>query len=230
MSSVPVVCRSCGAQLKLADEQALCPRCGVLLGGRPTVHSEDWYYQVLGQEVGPLSFFELRQLAHERKVGPETLVRMGKGRWLLAERVSGLARCWTGGMEEWFLVRDGKELGPIAFPALRSLITAGVLGSSDLVRRADWDAAVSVRQGIEQELFPEPLPGQETAADARGERALLPIEAVLTAVAEASRPPEPSIHGSPGCGVPVGLLVAVFLAGAATALVVGALVVWLFLR
>jgi hypothetical protein len=51
----------------------------------------DWYLQVLGEEFGPVSFGSLRHGVRKGRVGPDTLVRLGKdGRWVLAERVSGL--------------------------------------------------------------------------------------------------------------------------------------------
>jgi hypothetical protein len=50
-----------------------------------------WYYQVMGEAVGPMSASELKHAAQTGKVMPESLVKKGAdGDWVLAERVKGL--------------------------------------------------------------------------------------------------------------------------------------------
>jgi hypothetical protein len=50
-----------------------------------------WYYKVMGEEFGPVSPSQLKQLALARQVLQDTLVRKGtEGDWVLAERVKGL--------------------------------------------------------------------------------------------------------------------------------------------
>jgi hypothetical protein len=206
----------------------MCPQCGRLLEGAPgrgPDPHEEWSYQVMGEEVGPLSFYDLRQLARERKIGPETRVRRGTGRWLLAEQVAGLSGCWTEGLEEWLLIRDGKEVGPVSFQALRRLITSGSLAHSDRVRRVDWDAAVAVQDCIARELFPEPLPLPETPPP------------VATAAAEAP-PPLPDVPTlaiaepppAPAAGPAAMPLIVAFAAGVVTALIAVGLAILLLLR
>jgi ribosomal protein S27E len=224
MSSISVVCPFCGAELKTSGDLAMCPRCGSLVqpaaGGR-AAHAEEWFYQVMGQEVGPLSFYDLKQCARERKVGPETPVRLGTGRWVLAERVTGLAGCWADGLEEWYFVRDGKRLGPVSFQALKSLITSGSLAPTDLVQRADWDAPVRVREGVEKELFPEPLPGFVAPEPIP----VLPIAAAEPPPAETAPAPPPLPAALAPAASLHRLLLLAFLAGVATALAAVGLVV-----
>lgn len=50
-----------------------------------------WYFQSMGEQVGPISSQRLWVLAQQRHVRPETFVRRGEeGKWILAERVKGL--------------------------------------------------------------------------------------------------------------------------------------------
>ena len=50
----------------------------------------EWYYQIMGQQLGPISPTELRALASTGAVTPETIVKKGvDGVWLRAERVQG---------------------------------------------------------------------------------------------------------------------------------------------
>lgn len=52
----------------------------------------DWYYQIMGEVIGPLTADELRIHALKRRcIYPDTLVRKGvEGQWVSADRVRGL--------------------------------------------------------------------------------------------------------------------------------------------
>jgi hypothetical protein len=53
--------------------------------------AREWYYQLMGTVVGPLSADELRQHARDGQIGQDTLVRKGaEGSWVLADKVRGL--------------------------------------------------------------------------------------------------------------------------------------------
>ena len=53
--------------------------------------ASQWFYQVMGDEVGPVSAADLRNLAQNGTVARDTLVRKAPdGAWVLAERVQGL--------------------------------------------------------------------------------------------------------------------------------------------
>ncbi len=51
----------------------------------------DWYFQVMGQELGPFTAQELKAKVETGQIQRDTLVRRGvEGKWLFAERVKGL--------------------------------------------------------------------------------------------------------------------------------------------
>lgn len=50
-----------------------------------------WYYQTMGEEIGPISPSQLREAAELGVIQPDTLIRKGAvGSWVFAERVTGL--------------------------------------------------------------------------------------------------------------------------------------------
>lgn len=51
----------------------------------------EWYFQAMGQELGPFSAVELKAKVENGQVQPDTMVRRGvDGKWLFADRVKGL--------------------------------------------------------------------------------------------------------------------------------------------
>jgi len=53
--------------------------------------ASQWFYQVMGEQVGPVSSEELRNLAQRSTISVNTLVRKAPdGDWVLADRVQGL--------------------------------------------------------------------------------------------------------------------------------------------
>ena len=53
--------------------------------------TREWYFQVMGQELGPLSGGELKAKVANGQVQPDTLIRKGlDGKWLFAAKVKGL--------------------------------------------------------------------------------------------------------------------------------------------
>ncbi len=53
--------------------------------------TREWYFQVMGQELGPLSGGELKAKVANGQVQPDTLIRKGvEGKWLFAAKVKGL--------------------------------------------------------------------------------------------------------------------------------------------
>ena len=51
---------------------------------------KSWFYEFNGSHVGPISSSELRHLAREGAVNPETPVKKGDGNWTIAAKVKGL--------------------------------------------------------------------------------------------------------------------------------------------
>lgn len=59
--------------------------------GKGTPMTSEWYAQLMGDVVGPLSPNELRRMVRDRKLLPSDLVRKGNdGRWVDASQVTGL--------------------------------------------------------------------------------------------------------------------------------------------
>ena len=53
--------------------------------------SAQWYYKMLGDEIGPISTPQFRTLALDGQIAPDTYIRKGaSGKWLTADRVKGL--------------------------------------------------------------------------------------------------------------------------------------------
>ena len=53
--------------------------------------TREWYFQVMGQELGPLSGGELKAKVTSGQIQPDTLIRKGvDGKWLFAAKVKGL--------------------------------------------------------------------------------------------------------------------------------------------
>lgn len=50
----------------------------------------DWFFRIMGDEFGPISGAELRHQVAEGRITPETEVRKGDGRWILAGQVRNL--------------------------------------------------------------------------------------------------------------------------------------------
>jgi hypothetical protein len=146
--------------------------------------SEQWYYQFLDQEMGPVDFRALQQLAVEGTLSGTDLVRNGDtSDWVEAasipelipeqagaddladmlaaapvavERSSGRRR----GTDCYYRTRRG-EVGPIPFEELATLAQAGVIGPLDQIRLGsdtDWIQADTVI-GLFSPSPPEPPPG-----------------------------------------------------------------------
>jgi hypothetical protein len=50
-----------------------------------------WFYQLMGEEVGPVSLSQIRQAAVDRRIQPDSLVRReGSPVWISADRIRGL--------------------------------------------------------------------------------------------------------------------------------------------
>src|SRR5438105_5252300 len=53
--------------------------------------ASEWFYQIMGDTVGPLSVQDIKAHAHEGRITHDTKVRKGiDGQWILADRVKGL--------------------------------------------------------------------------------------------------------------------------------------------
>jgi len=53
--------------------------------------AKDWFYQVMGQKFGPVSYADIVRLARQGSLPPESLVRKGvAGNWVPADQVKGV--------------------------------------------------------------------------------------------------------------------------------------------
>ncbi len=51
----------------------------------------DWFYKLMGKEVGPVSSKQIRQAAADRRIQPDTLLRReGSSVWVSADKIRGL--------------------------------------------------------------------------------------------------------------------------------------------
>jgi len=102
--------------------------------------ASQWYYQIMGEEFGPVSPSELRQLAQTSTISADTLVRKGTdGDWVRAERVKGL---WG--------------------PAKRSASSLGPKEPSFPPKTANWTEESQVQSD------PTPLPEMRTHKTGHG--------------------------------------------------------------
>jgi DNA-directed RNA polymerase subunit RPC12/RpoP len=83
----------------------------------------EWYYKVLGQEVGPLTSAELRQHAANGRITRDAYIRKGNnGNWVSAETVKGLIASLRT-QEDILIERSISELNVIPPPHLREPTT-----------------------------------------------------------------------------------------------------------
>jgi hypothetical protein len=91
-------CPSCKTTTRVGDNAAgkkgKCPVCGNVVSIPPASTDDDaaeWYYQVMGEETGPVSAAQLKQLAQRGEIRRDTYVRKGAdGNWTTADHIRGL--------------------------------------------------------------------------------------------------------------------------------------------
>ncbi len=169
----------------------------------------EWYCQVLGQELGPMLFEELQQMAKTGALHADDEVRHGDSApWAKADRVRGLKfpKVSTAGVtpahdrsstlvpfgeaakkREWFYEIVGQQMGPISFIEMAKAVSSGTLKMEDQARRGKSGAWVLVMD----------VPGLVTTEDK---------SAYLAAKIEASRPkPLPPAAVAPASPPPVAI-------------------------
>lgn len=119
-----------------------------------------YYMDASGQQVGPVSFDDLRQLASNGTIQRETLVWCeGMAEWAAASGVDGLfPEAKTAGLSapEWhYLDAAGQQVGPVSFADLQKLASDGTIQAETMVwspGMENW-AAASTTGGL---VFPGP--------------------------------------------------------------------------
>ena len=126
----------------------------------------EWYYRILGQELGPITFEELQQLAKAGRVGADDEVRIGSDEpWTKARHRRGLKfarpvavaadvthdRTATlipfgdaAKKREWYHEILGQEMGPISFKEMAKAFADGTLTHEDKARRGKTGAWIPV--------------------------------------------------------------------------------------
>jgi WD40 repeat protein len=89
-------CPGCGRTGRFPEafqgKTVRCPECGTrfVVETNTKTDSDEWYYQELGEEKGPVSFSKLQNLACRDEIGPDTLVRQGPhDEWKTAVKIWG---------------------------------------------------------------------------------------------------------------------------------------------
>lgn len=111
----------------------------------------EWYYQLLGQEMGPTTQDELLQMIREGSLHGEDTVRLGlNGDWKRLDKTSQFAAIaeHMRPKAEWYCRLLGQELGPMTFDELQNMAQTGALHDDDDVRHGGsepWDKAGRTR-------------------------------------------------------------------------------------
>ena len=139
--------------------------------------TQQWFYSKHGQQQGPVSSEQLKQLAASGQLQPTDLVwKDGMGQWVEARKVKGLfpAQAMSSPQEpqnvpqpeatppQWFFSNAGQRQGPVSAEHLKQLAAAGQLLPSDLVWKegmTQWVEARTIKGVIpEQAMRPPQLP------------------------------------------------------------------------
>jgi hypothetical protein len=123
-----------------------------------TMSETQWTYRLFGEEFGPVSFGDLRELVAAGTLTHTDEVReVGSASWILVEAAVGtdtssvatavLPLSSEAGDDQWFCQIAGQEFGPLRFDELADFATGGQLSSDDLVRYGDagkWRTAGTI--------------------------------------------------------------------------------------
>jgi len=123
--------------------------------------SEEWYYQIMGEVVGPISIEELEEKAKSGAIPLDTLVRQGNGEWQPANSIDGLlqsAEPVQSPTGKWYFRTMGEVIGPMSMDQLAEEAIAGAIQPDTNVRQGngDWQTADSI-----DGLFESPKPTDE---------------------------------------------------------------------
>ncbi len=102
--------------------------------------TREWYFQVMGQELGPLSVGELKAKVANGQIQPDTLVRKtAEGKWVFAGKVKGL-----------FAIPEEPPPAPVAPPAAakpKSSATLPVMSGSATWAKPGSSAELATKHG-----------------------------------------------------------------------------------
>lgn len=120
-----------------------------------------WYFQVMGEEHGPVSSAQLKALARSGRISQDTFVKKGPdGNWVSAASVQGLfdpdvpvaavpsapGKECTAQVEQWYY-ELGIQHGPVSLSELRAAAASGRITENTYVkkgRNGKWGYAARV--------------------------------------------------------------------------------------
>lgn len=141
--------------------------------------ADQWYYRMFGQDFGPVSFNELKQLADLGSISPDDEVRQSSGaNWTPASDVADLglsagqtksaptaiaelpAPGGAAGANDWYYMFHGVEMGPIGFEEIVEFAQQGQLEANDEVRlgaSGKWRRVGSIGRLVAVLPYHEPI-------------------------------------------------------------------------
>ena len=142
--------------------------------------AEQWYYRMFGQDFGPVSFEELKQLAELGSISASDEVRSASSSaWEAAGSIADLALekdhdlagprsvavaeapapSGPVGADDWYYMFHGQELGPIGFDEVLAFAEQGQLEANDEVRlgvKGKWRRVGSIGRLVAVLPYHEP--------------------------------------------------------------------------
>lgn len=148
--------------------------------------ADQWYYRMFGQDFGPVTFDELKQLAELGSIASDDEVRRSsESNWVTAGSVADLglasaallsspnrvavteapAQNTPAGANDWYYMLKGRETGPIGFDNLVTLAEQGKLEANDEVKlgaAGKWRRVGSIGRLVAVLPYHEPVVAEPT--------------------------------------------------------------------
>lgn len=89
----------------------------------------EWFCQLMGEEVGPLTTAQLIEMAKKHQIDPVDMVRKGRKRqWVPASKIKGLFEEEAAPPSElWYFLYKGKKIGPMVAEKMKKHALKGRL-------------------------------------------------------------------------------------------------------
>ncbi|MDB5343172.1 MAG: hypothetical protein JWP89_1549 [Schlesneria sp.] len=178
--------------------------------------ADQWYYRMFGQDFGPVSFDELKQLAELGSISSDDEVRQSSAAaWSAAGSVTALGQSTSSGPKsilsaiaeapvqaapsganDWYYMFHGQEMGPIGFGEIVAFAEQGQLEASDEVRlgaAGKWRRVGSIGRLVavlpyHEPVVPEPMPFKQKLEAPPAPAAVPPALVRAAMVPAASKP------------------------------------------
>lgn len=173
--------------------------------------AEQWYYRMFGQDFGPVSFDELKQLAELGSISSDDEVRQSSAAtWSSAGSVTALGlstasgpksvlttiadapiQSAPSGANDWYYKFHGQEMGPIGFDEIVAFAEQGQLEANDEVRlgaSGKWRRVGSIGRLVAVLPYHEPAVPESTSIKQKLEAEPAPVVAPVAVVTTAAAP------------------------------------------